>query len=148
MRSWHNRIIAILIVAAIADVAYGLGAVLKALSIISAIGLIALVVVSGTGAIFAVSTILMRDAIEEIATDRRHGRPWRWRCVGWIGIIGMLVDGLAGAWSAYQEDILFSAAVAQIPLAGVPVFLALGSYPLKWIEVLLIKRFASNTIAA
>jgi hypothetical protein len=52
----------------------------------------------------------------------------------WIGILGMLLDGVVGAWSAYQEHTLFSTAVTQIPFAGVPVFIALGSYPLKWMK--------------
>ena len=51
-----------------------------------------------------------------------------------------LADGVMGAWNAYQAHILFSDAVEKIPFAGLPVLLALASYPAKWIEQSYMRR--------
>lgn len=75
-----------------------------------------------------------RDAIDEIKFARERDRPWLWRCVGLLGLVGLVVDGGAGAWSAYRHQILFSAAVEEMPLAGIPLLMTLASYPLKWLE--------------
>ena len=82
----------------------------------------------------------VRDVIDDIAFDRRHGIAWRWRLLGYAGLLGILADGVMGAWNAYQQHILFSAAVEQIPFAGLPVLLALASYPAKWIEQTLMQK--------
>lgn len=145
MRSWYNWAIVLLIAATLADVVFGLDAVLNAVSTIFAVGL-GLLVVGGVGAaVTALGWIVIRDAVDEIKTDRKNGIPWRWRCVGWVGIAGILADGVVGAWNAYQEHILFSTAVEQIPFAGVPVLLVLASLPFRWIEEFLMRRRRRRT---
>jgi len=94
--------------------------------ILTAFGIAALIAIVGW--------LVVRDAISEIRTVRERGRPWRWLCVGWIGIAGILVDGVIGAWNVYQQHILFSAAVKDIPFAGVPVLVTLASFPVRLVE--------------
>jgi hypothetical protein len=139
MKTWYDWVIAALLLAAAADVFFGLDAVLNAVSLVVVIGFAAAIVIVVMIAVLAFGWIVVRDEIHDIRDDRQLGRPWRARCVGWIGIAGMLVDGSVAAWNAYQQHMLFSTAVEQIPLVGVPVFLALGSYPASWLEGLVIK---------
>jgi len=102
-----------------AGIVFGLG-------IVIALGLVALIAAMGW--------IVVRDAVTEIQTAREKGRPWRWQCVGWIGIAGILVDGMIGAWNVYQQHILFSTAVEKIPFAGAPILVALASILVRLVE--------------
>lgn len=140
MRSWFNVAMALLAVAVAADLVFGIAAVLEAVSILAAI--VALVVAAGAVivALVVLGWIVVSDAAGEIDRDRRNGRPWRWRYAGWIGIGGMVADGAIGSFNAWQEQIAFSAAVEEIPFAGMPVILALSSYPLRWIEGAIMAR--------
>lgn len=140
MRSWYNVTIVLLFAATFAALLFGLDAVLNAIStvFVTAAGLlVAIGIVLIVGALF---WIVIRDAVDEIYVDRRNGMPWRWRCLGYLGIVGILADGVVGTWNAYQQHILFSAAVERIPFAGVPVLLALASYPFKWVEEFLMRK--------
>ena len=131
---WYNTAMALLLAAIAADFVFGLDAVLNGLSTMVVVALtLAVLGLIGAGA-FALCWIVVRDVIDDIAFDRRHGIAWRWRLFGYAGLLGIFIDGIVGAWNAYQQHILFSTAVEQIPLAGVPVLLALASYPVKWIE--------------
>ena len=56
------------------------------------------------------------------------------QCVGWIGIAGILADGMIGAWNVYQQHILFGAAVEKIPFAGAPILVALASILVRLVE--------------
>lgn len=140
MKSWYDWMIAALLLAAAADVIFGLDAVLNAVSLgLAATFALAIILVAAL-TVLAFGWIVIRDELQEIQGDRQNGRPWRSRCVGWLGISGMLVDGTVGAWNAYQQHILFSTAVEQIPFVGLPVFLALGSYPARWVEYFILRR--------
>jgi len=140
MKSVFNWAMIVLVAAIVADVVLGLDTVLNAISITFAVGTALLAAVILGAVAVVVAWIVIRDAIDEIHDDRAAGRPWRWRWVGWIGIAGILVDGVIGTWNAYQEHILFSTAVERIPFAGVPVVVALASYPFKGIERFLMAR--------
>ena len=130
----YNATMGLLLAAVLAVLFFGLDPVLNGISTVFAAFLV-LTVASLVGlSVAALFWIVIRDAVDEIRTDRHNRVPWRWRCLGYIGIIGILVDGVVGAWNAYQQHILFSTAVEQIPFAGVPVLLALASYPFRWIE--------------
>jgi hypothetical protein len=136
-----------LIAAIAADFVFGVDAVLNAISTMFVIGatlaIIALVI-AGVGAL---GWIIVRDAIGELRFDRHNGITWRWRILGYFGILGILADGLVGIWNAYQQHILFSAAVEQIPFAGLPVLLALASYPVRWIEETWMKKRRAKRIS-
>lgn len=130
----YNATMGLLLAAIVAVLVFGLDPVLNGISTVLAAFLV-LTVASLIGlSVAALFWIVIRDAVDEIRTDRRNRVAWRWRCLGYIGIIGIMVDGVVGAWNAYQQHILFSTAVEQVPFAGVPVLLALASYPFKWIE--------------
>ena len=134
--SWTIAIVALLV---LADFVFGLDFVLNTISTIFVIAL-SIVVALGAAAVAAlIFWLLIRDAVDEIRSDRAEGRAWRWRCIGWIGIAGMLVDGAIGAWNVYQHHVLFSTAVEEIPFAGVPVLLTLASIPLRFAEEILMK---------
>jgi len=139
MKSSFEWIIAALILGALAALVFGIDAVLNVISTVFALGFGLVVALILAVVIATLGWIGIRDAIDEIKMDRKQGLPWLWRCVGWIGIAGILADGIVGAWNAYQEHVLFSIAVKEIPFAGVPVLLVLGSYPVKWAEALLAK---------
>jgi hypothetical protein len=147
---WYNAAMALLVAAIVADLIEGLHAVLNAVSVIVAIvAALAVLTMVGAGVVLC-CWIVVRDAVLDLRFDRRNGNPWRWRLVGYAGIIGLLVDGAIGAWMAFHEHILFSAAVAHIRFAGVPVALALASYPLRWLEqtILRLRRDAKKGRAA
>jgi hypothetical protein len=131
---WHNIFLVLLLAGLVADFIVGLDAVLNAISllIVVVIGLtIFSVVMAGLG---TVAWITIRDAIEAMSSDRQDGRPWMWRIPAYVGIAGIIIDGAAGAWHVYAQHILFSTAVERLPLSGIPVWLLLASYPLRWIE--------------
>lgn len=132
----------------LATVVFGLDFVLNAISTSFVIGVGVVLAVGVLASLTALAGLVVRDAIEEIRSDREEGRPWLWRCIGWAGILGILVDGAIGAWNVYQQHIVFGKAVEAIPLAGVPVLLALASYPFKWVEALLMKRRENDRHAA
>jgi hypothetical protein len=134
----------VLLAAILATLVFGLDAVLNGISIALAVVVVLVFVIpvlAGLGFLF---WVLARDAVVDIKSDRQHGRAWRWRCVAYIGFLGIAIDGLVGAWNAYQQHVLYSMAVEQIPFVGVPVFVALASFPLKWIETALIKLRKRN----
>ena len=140
MTFWYNTAMALLLAAIAADFVFGLDAVLNGLSTMVVVALtLAVLGLIGAGA-FALCWIVVRDVIDDIAFDRRHGIAWRWRLLGYAGLLGILADGVMGAWNAYQAHILFSDAVEKIPFAGLPVLLALASYPAKWIEQSYMRR--------
>jgi len=147
MRSWYNWSMVLLIAAILADVVFGLDAVLDTVSMVFAVGLGMAVAALLITASILLGWIVVRDAMDEIAAERRAGLPWRWRYLGWIGITGILIDGLAGAWNAYQEHVLFRTAVEDLPFVGVPVMIALASYPLRGVEALLMKWRRDKTAA-
>lgn len=128
-----------LVAAIVADFVVGIDAVLNAMStmfvICATLAIIALII-AGVGAL---GWIIVRDVIGELRFDRHNGVAWRWRLLGYVGILGILADGLVGVWNAYQQHILFSAAVEQIPFAGLPVLLAMAGYPVRWIEEIWMK---------
>lgn len=131
---WHNIFLVILLAGFVADFLVGLETVLNAISIVVVVSIgVALVsiIVVGLGAL---AWITVRDAVEVTSSDRQDGRAWRWRIPAYLGLVGILIDGLAGTWHVFQQHILFSTAIEKMPLAGVPVWLLLLSYPLKWIE--------------
>lgn len=138
--SWHTLFLVLLLTAIAADVMFGLDVVLNALSIVVAATLgVAVLSVVGLG-IGALAWITIRDAVEGTRSDRRDRLAWRWRLVAYVGIVGILVDGAVGAWNVYQQHVLFSTAVEDIPFAGVPVWLLLASYPIKWLEQAVVRR--------
>lgn len=142
---WYNAAMALLLAAIAADFLLGLDTVLNGISTMVAVGLtLAILGLVGGGAV-ALCWIVVRDVIDDLAFDRCHFIAWRWRLFGYAGWLGILADGVVGAWNAYQQHILFSAAVEQIPFAGVPVLLALASYPAKWIEQSLMRRMRQRS---
>ena len=141
MRRLRNVLVAVLIVVGVADVVLGLDT--EILTIAStAITILAVVAFAAVGlvAVGILGTIFLRDAIDEIREDRAQGRPWVWRGLFWIGVLGLLVDGTIGAWNAYREHILFSEGVREIPFAGLPLLILAASVPLRGIEHLLLRR--------
>lgn len=146
MRSWYNWVFATVVVATAADFVFGLDVVLHVMSVAFVVSFGAALAAIALAAAALLIGIVARDAADEIRSDRASGRPWRWRIAGWTGVTGILVDGAAGAWSAYQQHILFSTAVEQIPFAGIPVLIALGSYPLRWIEEFLMTLRRSSVL--
>lgn len=131
---WHNVFLILLALGLVADLLVGLDEVLNAVSVGIVVGL-SLVLVG----LFAIGVgglvwITVRDALEATSSDRREGRAWRWRIPAYLGILGILIDGVAGTWHAFEQHILFSTAIEKMPLAGLPIWLLLLSYPVKWIE--------------
>lgn len=139
MDSWFAAIVVGLVLAVLASFVFGIDAVLNMISTIFAVGVVAILVAVMAAFLAAIGWVVVRDAIDEIKSDRQEGRPWLWRCVGLAGIAGIILDGIVGAWNVYQKHILFSTAVEEIPFAGVPVLMALGAYPFKWIEALVLR---------
>ena len=137
-------IIALVAALVLASLVFGLDTVLNTISTAFVLGL-GTTIAFGALALAAIVIIFtVRDALDETRTDRKEGKPWLWRFAGWIGIAGILVDGGIGAWNVYQQHVLFSTAIKEIPFAGVPVLLVLAAYPLKLVEQLLIKRFTQR----
>ena len=141
MRRLRNLVVSALIAIGVADVVLGLDTEILTIAstIITVLAgvvfvAIALIAVGGLGVIF------VRDAVDEIREDRANNRPWLWRCVLWIGVSGLLVDGTIGAWNAFREHVLFSTGVSEIPFAGVPLMIVAASIPLRWIEQFLLRR--------
>jgi hypothetical protein len=144
---WHNVLLAVLLAAIAADIAFGLDPLLNAVSTILLV--VSALAVAGVFALAAavLCWITVRDLIGDIRTDRQMRTAWRWKLVALAGISGILVDGAIGAWNVYQKHILFSASVEAIPFAGAPVFLLLASYPFRWIEQYLEGRKERSPIA-
>ncbi len=131
---WHNVFLGLLLGGLVADFVVGLDAVLNAISlgVVVSIGLALFsVMMAGLGVLV---WITVRDAIEAVSSDRHDGRPWLWRIPAYMGVAGIIIDGIAGAWHMYAQHILFSTAVERLPLSGIPVWLLLASYPVRWIE--------------
>lgn len=131
---WHNILLAALLTGIAADFIFGIDTVLNMLSVaiavVVAMALLSLLVLAG----IALAWITVRDALEGLRSDRRDRLAWRWRLVAYAGMLGIVVDGAVGAWNVYAQHVLFSVAVREIPFSGVPVWLLLASYPLKWLE--------------
>lgn len=144
---WHNILLALLLAAIAMDAIFGLDAVLNAISIIVVAGVVLAVVVPLILSLFAIAWLSVRDEIEEIKLERANNLAWRWRILAYAGVIGILADGLVGAWNVYQHQILFSSAVEAIPFSGVPVFLALASFPVRWIESWILHRRQKSHLA-
>ncbi len=137
---WHNIMLVLLIAAIAMDLVFGLDAVLNAVSIILVAGLALAVIVPLVFSLVAIAWLSLRDEIEEIKLERANHLAWRWRILAYAGALGILADGLVGARNVYQGHILFSTAVEAIPFSGVPVFLALASFPVRWIENWILRR--------
>ncbi len=141
--NWHNILLMIIVAAVVADVAFGLDPVLNAISIMFVVGSVLAIFVACALVVAIFFWITVGDLLEDIGSDRRAKMAWRWKFFALAGILGILVDGAIGAWNAYQEHILFSASVAQIPFSGVPVYLLMASYPTKWAEQYFMKLKAN-----
>lgn len=137
---WHNILLIVLLAGIAAAFAFGLDVTLNAVSMIVTVSIAVAVLGLIVLGVCALAWITIGDAIEETRFDRRSNIAWRWRFIAYAGVIGILVDGVVGAWHAYQYHIVFSAAVESIPFAGVPVLVTLASYPIKWIEQFLMRR--------
>jgi hypothetical protein len=137
---WHNIMLVLLIAAIATDLVFGLDAVLNAVSIFVVASLALAVLAPLTFSLAAIVWLSIRDEIEEIKLERANHLAWRWRILAYAGALGILADGLVGAWNVYQRHILFSTAVEAIPFSGVPVFLALASFPVRWIESWILRR--------
>lgn len=131
---WHNIVLAALILAVAGDLLFGLDAVLNLISTVAAVASMLVVAAAFAVALVILLWISVRDLIEEIRADTRSASAWRWKFVALAGGLGILADGAVGAWNAYQKHILFSTAVENIPFSGIPIYLLLASYPLKWLE--------------
>jgi len=130
----YNFVMVLLLAAIVADLVLGLDVVLNGISTIVVVILTVVILgLIGSGVV-ALCWIVSRDMIEVTRFERQNDKPWRWRLLGYAGMLGILADGSVGAWNAYNEHILLSAALERIPFAGVPLLLALASYPFKWIE--------------
>ncbi len=134
MDSWFAAVVAGSLLAVLASFVFGIDTVLNTVSTVLAVALAVLLAAVTAAFLAAVGWVVVRDAVDEIVSDRREGRPWLWRCIALAGIAGMILDGLVGAWNVYQRHILFSIAVEEIPFAGIPLLMTIGSYPFKWIE--------------
>ncbi len=137
---WHNIMLVLLVAAVATDLVFGLDAVLNAVSVIVVAGVALAVLVPLVFSLAAIAWLSIRDELEEIRLERANHLAWRWRILAYAGALGILADGLVGAWNVYQQRILFSAAVETIPFSGVPVFLALASFPVRWIESWILRR--------
>ncbi|MDE2464138.1 MAG: hypothetical protein KGO02_10540 [Alphaproteobacteria bacterium] len=131
---WHSIFLALLLLGIAADIIFGLDSVLNVISTVLVISVAVIILSTSALALGALAWITMRDAIEGLRSDRRERRAWLWRVAAYIGIFGIIVDGVVGTWNVFQQHVLFSTAVEEIPLAGVPVWLLLASYPIKWLE--------------
>lgn len=131
---WHNMLLVSLLTGIAADLAFGLDVVLNALSIAIAVlvgmAMLGLLILAAG----ALAWLTIRDALEGLRSDRYDHLAWRWRLVAYAGVLGILVDGAIGAWNVYTQHVLFSIGIREIPFSGVPVWLLLASYPLKWLE--------------
>ncbi len=134
MFHWHNILLAVLLAAIAADIAFGLDAVLNLISTAAMVVFILFAALLFAAAAIIVLWISTRNLLEDIRSDSRSAVAWRWKILALVGGAGLLIDGAVGAWNAFQQHILFSVAVEEIPFSGVPVFLLLASYPVKWIE--------------
>jgi hypothetical protein len=131
---WHNLALVALLAAIAGDIVFGFDAVLNLIS--TAAIVVSMLVIA---AVFSLAAIILfwftvRDLVEDIRSDKRSAIAWRWKILALAGGLGILADGVVGAWNAYQKHMLFSTAVQHIPFSGIPVFLLLASYPFKWIE--------------
>lgn len=137
---WHNIILAVLLAGIAADLIFGLDTVLNVLSVaiavIVGVALLSLLVLAGGALVW----ITIRDALEGLYSDRCDHIAWRWRLAAYAGMLGVVVDGAIGAWNVYAQHVLFSIAVREIPFSGVPVWLLLASYPLKWLEQAVMRK--------
>jgi len=131
---WHNIALVALILAVAGDLLFGLDALLNLISTVAAVASMLVVAAAFALALVILLWITVRDLIEEIRADTRSANAWRWKFVALAGGLGILADGAVGAWNAYQKHILFSTAVENIPFSGLPVYLLLASYPIKWLE--------------
>lgn len=130
----YNVAMVSLLAAIAADIGLGHEFVLNGIATIAVTFL--MITVFGLGALLLLLFvwITVRDAIDEIQTERQSGLAWRWQIVGYLGFVGILAEGAVGMWYASQNQVLFSDAIENIPYAGVPVLVALASYPAKWLE--------------
>jgi MFS family permease len=130
----------LLLAAIVAAIVFGLDAVLNGISTFVTVALTIAVLGLVGSLVLALGWIVIRDAADEMRFSRGNGLAWRWQLLGYAGILGILADGIVGTWNVYQEHIQFSTAVEKIPFAGVPVLLALASYPFKWVEQFLMRK--------
>ena len=144
---WHNILLVFLLAAIAMDAIFGLDAVLNAISVLVVAGVVLAIILPLILSLFAIAWLSIRDEIEEIKLERANNLAWRWRILAYAGVIGILADGLVGAWNVYQHRVLFSAAVEAIPFSGVPVFLALASFPVRWIESWILHRREKTRLA-